>query len=321
MNQGFPVQLISKLLCTFDGAELEPDKTIQMSEQGDCIKNGSLHCKRCDAVFPIDSGIVNMMGSVVLDNTSSHELQLRNEHAARSVNGTELPSYDSDHHAMEIAPTLEALAIGKDQSLLELGCGDGRYTASLADKCQWIMAVDFSHESLRSLGRRLQDCQNVGLVLGDCATVKVSAAGFDRMLSTLVSNLPTREHRNAMYQLAATGLKPDGHFVFSTHYHGLRQRLAGEEKSCAYEAGGIYRYNFTVSELRSEVREYFGTIKAHPIRIYFPFARTLRLPLVALSRILEHVPILNSLGGLILCTVKHPVGVNYSKQKRHGGTH
>ena len=120
-------------------------------------------------------------------------------------------------------------------------------------------------------------------MLGDVTTMKVCAGHFDRVFSTLVSNLPSREHRNAMYRLASCALKPDGRLVFSTHHHGYRQRLRGETKSGRYKQGGIYRYKFTVSECKAELWPYFNVVNARPIQIYFPFARRLRLPLVAQS--------------------------------------
>lgn len=304
MIMGFPIQLISRLRCNSDGAALELDQSCQLSEDGRFVRHGTLRCSKCKAAFVINDGILNMLNDIILDDESRHELKLRNDHAISRPITSEPAWYETEHHSMEMIPTMEALSVSRNMTVLELGCGDGRYSHLIAGECQWLLAVDFSLESLRILQQRLQEDQNVGLVLGDITTMRVSDAGFDRVLSTLVSNLPTREHRNAMYRLAANALKPDGRFVFSTHNHGLRQRLKGEEKSGRYSSGNIYRYNFTVSECMAEVRPYFKTIKVWPIQIYFPFARRLRLPLVALSRFLEHVPLINGLGSLLLCTAE-----------------
>jgi SAM-dependent methyltransferase len=248
-----------------------------------------------------------MLNDIALDDESRHERQLRNNNALRSTRVEGSPRWDSDHHAMEIIPTLEALSIGPEKSLLELGCGDGRFTLLLASRCRWLLGADFAIEPLRLLGQRLRGTRNVGLVLADVATMRVKDAAFDRVLATLVSNLPTRAHRNAMYFLAASALGPGGRFVFSTHHHGIRQWLTGEPRSGRYRPGGIYRYNFSVSECKAEVRPYFRVIKAWPIQIYVPFGRMLGLPVVALSRLLERVPLLNRLGELVLCTAEQRV--------------
>lgn len=308
MSFGFPIQLISRLCCTSDGEVLKPDYNYAFDEEDGLIRNGILRCSKCKAAFSIDHGILNMLNGIAMDDESQHEQQLRNRHAIRSSQSNEPPWWENEHNHMEMVPTLEALSVRHEHITLELGCGDGRYTVLLAAQSQWVLAIDFSIDSLRLLRQRLNKMRNVGLVLGDITTMKVTSS-FDRILSTLVSNLPTWEHRNTMYHLAASALKVNGRFVFSTHNHGFRQRLQGEPKSKRYTEGGIYRYNFTVKEIRTEIRQYFNVINTRPIQIYLPFARRLRLPLFSLSRFFEHIPLINGLGELILCTAEQPVPI------------
>jgi SAM-dependent methyltransferase len=305
MLQGFPWQLISELLCTQDGAPLQLGQKCQLSEDGVFVRHGTLCCTNCSATFTIDDGILNMLDAVALDEESQHEKHVRNENA-RLLQASGPAWYDNEHNLSEIIPTLEALSIHQDMTILELGCGDGRYTVHLAGQCKWIVALDFSIEALRILAQRCNNLKNVALVLGDITNIKVCDAHFDRVFSTLASNLPTREHRQAMYHLATKALKSDGRFVFSVHHHGIRQRLSGERKSGRYSQGGIYRYNFTVNECKAEVRPYFKSVKARPIQILLPFARKLRLPIVAQSRIFERIPLFSYLGNLILCTAERP---------------
>jgi SAM-dependent methyltransferase len=319
MIQGFPYQLISALRCKQDGAPLQLDQKCQMSEDGAFVRQGTLRCTNCSVSFAIDDGILNMLDADALDQESQHEKQLRNV-TASSQQATGPAWYENEQNLSEIIPTLEALSVNQDMTILELGCGDGRYTVQLAGLCKWIVALDFSIESLRILAQRCKKPRNVALVLGDISNIKVCNAHFDRVFSTLASNLPTREHRQAMYHLATQALKSDGRFVFSTHHHGLRQRLSGEDKSGRYTQGGIYRYNFTVSECYAEVRPYFKSVTARPIQIHIPFARTLRLPIVAQSRFLERIPLLSYLGNLILCTAERPLRsemVNRSSQQKY----
>jgi cyclopropane fatty-acyl-phospholipid synthase-like methyltransferase len=306
MALGFPIEFVSKVRCKTDGAALELDGNCQLNEKDCVIRHGTLRCTTCGAAFVIDDGILNMLNEKAMHNESKHYQRIQNEHTARSIKSTGSVWWENEHNAMEMIPTLEALCVSQDHTILELGCGDGRYTVQLARQCQWIVAIDFSIDSLRVLQQRLQGIKNVGLVLADITTMKVTA-GFDRVFSTLVSNLPTREYRAAMYHLAASVLKPDGRFVFSAHNFGFRQKLMGEAKSGRYSEGGIYRYKFTASECTAEVRQYFTKTNVRPIQIYLPFARTLRLPVIALSRFLERVPLINVLGELILCSAEHPV--------------
>jgi hypothetical protein len=168
-----------------------------------------------------------------------------------------------------------------------------------------ILAVDYSVESLRMLQRQHEGDGIVGCVHGDVQTLKVCPGAFDCALSTLTSNVPWR-HRDTMYELARRALTPNGRFVFLAHHHGVRQILEGEAKHGHYNEGGVYRYNFTVSECKAEVANRFRAVSAYPIQVYLPFVSRLPLMQVAISRILEWVPVVNRLGCLVLCTAARP---------------
>lgn len=139
-------------------------------------------------------------------------------------------------------------------------------------------------------------------------TVRVAPREFDVVLSTLTSNLPTRQHRNKLYHLAAIAIRPNGRFVFCSHLQGIRQRLAGEKKSAPYMEGGIYRYNFGLRENASEVAPFFEQVHVRPIQIFLPLARTLRLlPVVRLSRTAERIPGLRMFGSLLVGVADSPL--------------
>lgn len=209
------------------------------------IINGTVCCNKCGARFPIVNGILNILKWVVLDGESKHEQKIRDDHARRlSEFEKQRNWWENKHHKTEMFPTLQALSVCKKTAILELECGDGRYTCTLAQWCESVLAIDLSAESMRLLRERLKDHRNVGLIVGDITQLKLSAGSFDCALSTLASNLPTQEHRNAMYQLAACALRPSGRFGFSVHHHGFWQRLRREPKSGRYSPGGIYRHNF-----------------------------------------------------------------------------
>lgn len=307
MDTGFPVSLISVFRCTKDGTVLRLDRDSRLCDNQALVWQGALLCDACCGAFPIDNGILNLMEANALDEESRREFAIRDERAAKAA-GTNGPAwYENEYGRTELIPTIEALSAGPGTMVLELGCGDGRYTLVLAGECRWVVAVDFSLESLRIMQQRQQNQRNIALVLGDITTLKVRTAAFDRVLSTLVSNLPSRAHRDAMYRLAAAALKPEGRFVFSTHYYGLWQRLSGKSQAGRYRDSGIYRYYFTLRECRGEAQDFFGSVTARPIQFYLPFAGRLGLPLVKISRMLETFPLLNELGQLILCTAEQPI--------------
>ena len=103
-----------------------------------------------------------------------------------------------------------------------------------------------------------------------------------------------------MYRLAAHALQLRGKFVFSTHHHGIRQRVRRVDKSGRYGGeGSIYRCNFSVRECKDEVQPFFKGSGRDPSRLAFPSPSRLKLPLIGTSRLAERIPLLNLLGDLV----------------------
>ena len=170
-----------------------------------------------------------------------------------------------------------------------------------------VVAVDFSWDSLQNLAQRAQPDWELGLVWADCTRVHLEPGAFDLVASTLVSNLPTAQHRAAMMRVAAEALKPEGKFVFGTHHYGIRSRLRGEPRSGYYREAAIYRYLFSRKEIEAETRPFFGEVDSHPIRIAIPLAGRMHLPVVRISRMTERVPLINQFGELLLVTARRPI--------------
>lgn len=301
---GFPIDMISLLRCTHDDSELvlEPDYR-QSADMRNAIESGNLRCQHCQSIFHIDRGVLNLLDHSRMDEESLHEQK------SRDANGFTVDplvtNLDHANNEMEMISTLKSLPVVPASLILELGCGEGRYTLPLASSAK-VLAVDFSIEMLGILRNRLPASARVGLVMADISSLKVSASQFDYVLSTLTSNLPSSGHRENLYALARHALRQSGRFVFSTHHHGFRQILSQVEKSGRYRPGGIYRYNFRVRECVEEASPFFKLVHARPIQIHLPFARSLKLPIVRLSRLLERVPLLNKFGMLVLCVAEHP---------------
>ncbi len=306
MYSGFPKTHLPLLLCSSDGGALSLIED-GISARGENIITGTLRCKSCNRKYSINEGIVCLLEEALLDKESEHERKLRDQQAEKYDNYY-LSEKLSKMNLMEILPTLDALRLSPGQVLLELGCGTGRYTIDIVNACPigMLLAVDFSAASLRILAQKLKPQSPVGLVQADITRLSVVKQRFDRILSTLVSNLPNQKQRLMMFQLASDALNDNGRFIFSTHYYGIRDRLENLAKSGRYAKGGIYRYYFNKYEVSDEIRHYFRKFSIHPVQIVIPFAQRLGLPIVMLSRIAEHFPFINQLGKLLLATAEKP---------------
>jgi SAM-dependent methyltransferase len=250
---------------------------------------------------------------------SSREREIRDEQAASRRRRDRKEILSDPHELMEIDPTMEWLALTGRETILELGCGTGRYTELLAAKGCNVLAMDFSMQALLKLERTLQAggvAHNVGLVNASVGAFSVAPRSFDVVFSTLTSNLPDRSHRQAMYDLAATALKPGGRFLFSSHHYGLRARWTNTPKAGLYRAGGIYREYFTAAEMRSELAGKFKELRVKPVQIYLPFLSRNPAFGVRVSRWAEKIPLLRAFGDLLLMEAKTPLQVSHEVPAR-----
>ena len=302
MQAGFPTALASLLRCPDDGGPLSISTPGGASPPA-FLPEGALSCSTCGRRLPISGGVLRLLHTEQLDRESASELQVREQ----SFHIPEIRPIDEMH----MQPTLAALRPFDGTVLLEMGCGTGRYTTVLARACRAVVAVDFSLNRLAALAQQLAPQAPVALVQADVTSLRVAPQLFQRALSTLTSNLPDREHRLAMFRVAADALEASGRFVFSTHFHGIRDRLLGVPQAGRYEEqngdAGVFRYHMTHREGAREAAPYFSRVRSRPIQILLPFARRLRLPLVGLSRLAARVPLLNQWGILLLFVASRPI--------------
>jgi SAM-dependent methyltransferase len=322
MYTGFPTELLRWVRCIDDDGPLE--SAPEGPHPAASIENGSVRCATCLRVYRVDRGILRLLDQRELDAESAHEAGLRDsiaqagDYVEQFRSTWPLEQFDR----MEMQPTLAALAPLRDRAILELGAGTGRYTVELVKSGGTTLAVDFSATSLERLAGKIEGSGTVGLVQADVTRLRVAPRAFDRVFSTLVSNLPTRAHRDAVYGVAADALRDDGAFVFSAHRYGIRQWVRGEPKEGRYSEGGIYRRLFTQRELLGEVSRFFDAPHGCPIQVAFPLTYRTGFPLLAVSRWAERLPVIKQLGFLLLITARRPArpGTSSSVPPAPGGT-
>jgi SAM-dependent methyltransferase len=204
-------------------------------------------------------------------------------------------------------PTLEALSPIEGKRILEYGCGPGRLTVRIAPMASMLVAIDFSMAALRTLATRVEPSWNVAIVHANCLRPIAAAGAFDRALSTLTSNLPTREQRLQLILSAAAAIRLNGKFVFSAHYYGLRALVRRRPRSGYYDDKlPIFRYLYRKRELINEAKAGFKRVTCRRIVVRVPFERGLRLADISIARRLEKIPIINWMSELLLVTSDNP---------------
>jgi uncharacterized protein YbaR (Trm112 family) len=158
MTTSFPTALIAAIGCPKDGYALALHP---LAAAMAAIEEGTVACAQCAATYQIRNGILRMFSDESLDEESRREVKARDERAL-DIDPTTSPWWTNLDDEMEIGSTLKALNLEPHEMLLELGCGDGRFTVLLVPRCRALAALDFSIQSLRALQQRLAVGTRIG---------------------------------------------------------------------------------------------------------------------------------------------------------------
>ncbi len=238
-----------------------------------------------------------------------------------------------DH--LEIPPHLAALQPLRGRTVLELGCGDGRFTMLMAGMEARVLAVDFSIGALRQMAQRLPtgiaptayqpggrlvgtDLRGrVGLVHASINHLHIRPSSFERVLSA--TPLDTRDERMAMYRTIADALTADGRVVSGVEHDDLMRRTLGLPLLRRYSKDGILIEHFDIPAIRRELSPYFLKFRARQVRPNFPFVRRLPLSLALLvSRCLGVLPFFRQFGELLMVQGERPIRLPVEGESRPG---
>ena len=297
MYQGFPIEFIDLVRCCKDGGLLKADDSDRDKK---FIVSGEVVCQQCGTTYEISEGILDLFSVVrPRDERSLFEVQQR-DRMAEEVRHTSVRE-NNIMDEMEVPSTLKRLGDTVGKSILELGCGTGRFTRLLTETCDLILAVDFSRKSLLVNARNLPQCENVGLIQADVSRLILLPNSFDLALSTLYSNLPSLEIRTSSNKAVFNALKAGGRYVLSAHHHEFREILKGIPAEGEYD-NGIYYRQFTIRSLKEELSVSFPQINFHTICIWLPYISRIKSIRVIISKVCERIPVLNKMGSLLLAT-------------------
>lgn len=113
-------------------------------------------------------------------------------------------------------------------SALELGCGPGTWTGTLADRANRVLAVDLSEAMLAQAGHAMGDRANVELLQSDIGAFDPGAQTFDRILSVRVLEyVPEWQH---VVESFGRWLSPGGRAVVVTKTPVSVWRGTGRER-------------------------------------------------------------------------------------------
>lgn len=296
------------LRCNEDAGKLAIVKELQV--YGDGILDARLRCNICGSEVPIEDGIVRLLPPQ-LSTEDQHEMNIRDSIDYDCTNpGFFIPPADGWRSVLsdrlEVPAHLKELQVSRSNSVLELACGDGRFTSLIANTGARILAVDFSINALRLLAHRLPAGAQVGRVHADINHAHFANRSFDRAIS--LTPLDSRDERMAMYRMVAEALTDDGRYVASVEHYDLNRRLLGLPRARRYSKGGVLIEHLTTKTMHREAAPYFSKLRIRPIRPRVPLLVKLPRSLALLVlRLIAVLPLAKQFGELLLLTAQRPV--------------
>jgi uncharacterized protein YbaR (Trm112 family) len=334
----FPRTLLPLLKCSIDAGELSLDAESVSDEAG--VVDGQLRCAVCGSVYHIENGIARLMVDAA-SAEDEHEIAIRDQEDFYTSSGPFVPPPDGWRSELmdrlEIPPHLAALQPLAGKTVLEFGCGDGRFTMLMAAMEARVLAVDFSISALRQMARWLptgiaptayrpggrlygKDLSGqVGLVQANINHFHVRPRCFDRALSA--TPLDSRDERMDMYCRIADALTDDGRLISGAEHDDLIRRALGLPITRRYSKNGILIDHFDAAKFRREMTPYFHRIRFKPVRPRVPFTWGLSFFwAVAVSRLVSATPVLRQLGEILMaqadCPDRPPVEGQYRTGNR-----
>ena len=315
----FPRDMVPLLRCNNDAGELAIAKELRGESDG--VLDAVLLCKICGAEFRVEDGIARLLPNQ-LSPEDKHEMGIRDTIDYDCTNpGPFVPPLDGWRSVLsdmlEVPPHLNGLQFSRSNTVLELACGDGRFTIPIAEMGARILAVDFSINALRLLAHRLPSGARVGRVHADINQLHVASRSFHRAIT--MTPLDSRDERMIMYRKIADALTDDGRYVGSVEHDDLNRRLLGLPLARRYSKDGILIEHLTTKTLRREAAPYFSKLRIRPIRPRVPFFAKLPPGLAfPILRLIAALPIVRQFGELLLLTAQRPVRLPVESEYRSG---
>jgi len=168
--------------------------------------------------------------------------------------------YGGDHPRWRGPSDLD-IEIQEGETVLELGCGDGKTLQGLQGSGHRTIGLDFSRRALLSIGERTSE--GALLVQADCVHLPFASGSLHRIVAYhVLEHLGIKERCLAAGEVART-LKPGGWLHVSAFAREDLREGKGElvEDSTYLREGILYHY-FQEGELR----ELFSALHLHSMR-------------------------------------------------------
>ncbi len=146
--------------------------------------------------------------------------------------------------------------------VLELGCGNGKYTKSIIKESDSVLATDISEDMIRVAEYRLDEFPNVQVQQADCYDTGLESESFDTIFMANLIHV-VAEPKRAIKEVARL-LKPNGKLVIvSFTVDGMpfwEKMKLGYRYVKAFGRSGKDGTKFTLQSLKEFVRQHHFSV-------------------------------------------------------------
>jgi ubiquinone/menaquinone biosynthesis C-methylase UbiE len=222
------------------------------------------------------------IASFVLDEMDNVDHDVVNSFGEEWTKFNSFSSTEIDKIGKEYFDVLPSELLNKKSSVLDVGCGTGRWSLFLSPKVGFIDAVDPS-KAIFSAEQLLKDCSNVRLTLASTSTLPFPDNYYNLVMSIgVLHHIP--DTQKAM-QDCVRKVKPGGWFYTYLYYN-----LDNRNKGYKFLFSLINKIRIIVSNLPSSRKKFICDILA--ISFYMPFVFASRfLHSIGLKKLASKLPL------------------------------
>ncbi len=134
--------------------------------------------------------------------------------------------------------------------VLELGCGNGKMSAALAEKAYELIALDFSLHACRLAKKKVAGFENANVLVADAGALPLAMHSVDTVIANHVLGHGLHDTRAAIVREVVRVLAPGGHFIFCDFStEDFRAGTGSEVERNTYRRGNdIITHYFTQEE-------------------------------------------------------------------------
>lgn len=126
------------------------------------------------------------------------------------IAATDRPTVSPETYHLYSIDIKEKLALGPDDTLLDIGCGTGIIDASLAPYVRQLFATDFSQIMVLKARSNTENCPNVKVVVCDSSAIPFVGGHFSKILMYAVAQYLSHDQIAGMIEQARRLAGPNG---------------------------------------------------------------------------------------------------------------